>query len=254
VLRLVARSAAARCLLVLVLLLPIESWAYRPFEGTDADVAGLHEFEIEAGPVGYLELDNQRYLTDPLIVLNYGAFQGTELVAQTEVLHTLPSDAPGSDVRLVNSELSVKHVLREGVLQGQAGPSVATEVGVLPPDIHGDNGFGTILAGIVSYRWDIGTVHANASIGTTRTHHLDLFEGVILEGPARWTVRPVSEWYAERSEPGSHTLSRLIGAIWQRSERLAFDFGLRYALAGQQTEHEITAGFSWSFELGGEEK
>jgi hypothetical protein len=242
----------AACLVVLTLFSPIACWAYRPFEGTDADVAGLHEVEIEMGPIGYLEQGNQRYLTDPLLVLNYGVVPGTELVAQGEVLHTLPSDAPGPSVRFVSPELSVKHVLRDGVLQGATGPSIATEVAVLPPEIHGDNGFGTSVAGILSYRWDFATVHANSAIGTTRTHHLDLFQGVILEGPARWTVRPVTEWYFERTEPGSHTLSKLIGAIWQHSEQLAFDFGLRSALVGHQREHEIIAGFSWGFELGGE--
>jgi hypothetical protein len=236
----------------LTLLFPIVSWAYRPFEGTDADVAGLHEFEIEMGPVGYLEQGNQRYLTDPLLVLNYGVVKGTELVAQGEVLHTLPSDAPGPDVRVVDPELSVKHVVREGVLQGATGPSFATEIGVLPPEIHGDNGWGSSLAGIMSYRWDFGTAHVNSAIGTTHTHHLDLFQGVILEGPAGWTVRPVTEWYFERTEPASHTLSKLIGAIWQRSERFALDVALRSALVGPQREREIIAGFTWSFELGGE--
>lgn len=241
-------------LAVLALAFPVVSWAYRPFEGTDADVAGLHEFEIEAGPIGYLEEGNQRYLTDPLLVLNYGVVRDTELVAQGEVLHTLPSDAPGPSVRFVNSELSVKHVLRDGILQGGTGPSVATEVGVLPNEIHGDNGFGTTLAGIVSYRWDVATVHFNTAIGTNRTHHFDLFDGVILEGPARWTVRPVTEWYFDRTAPALHTFSRLIGAIWQRSEQLAFDVALRSAVAGPQPEHEIIAGFTWSFEVGGGEK
>jgi hypothetical protein len=234
------------CRVALLLVFPIASWAYRPFEGTDAEVAPLHEWEAEVGPVGYLERGDQRYLTAPLLVLNYGVVQDTELVGQAEVLHTLPSDAPGSDVRLLDPELSLKHVLGDGQLQGGTGPSVATEVAVLAPEIHGDNGFGGRLVGILSYRWEFGTVHANTAIGTTRAHHLDVFEGVILEGPSRWAVRPVTEWYFERTEPASHTLSRLIGAIWQRSDRLALDVGLRLAM-GQQTDHEITAGFTWSF-------
>jgi len=237
------------CGLALLIVFPVASWAYRPFEGTDAEVAALHELEAEIGPVGYLEQGDQRYLTAPLVVLNYGIVQDTELVGQAELLHTLPSDAPGSDVRLVEPELSLKHALRDGVLQGGTGPSVATEAALLAPEIRGDDGFGGRLAGILSYRWEFGAVHANTAIGTTRAHHLDLFEGVILEGPARWAVRPVTEWYFERSEPASHTLSRLIGAIWQRSDRLALDVGLRLAM-GQQTDREITAGFTWSFDRG----
>ncbi len=29
------------------------SWAYRPFDGTDADVARVGEFELELGPVNW---------------------------------------------------------------------------------------------------------------------------------------------------------------------------------------------------------
>jgi len=242
--------AIGRGLLLLALWAPLASRAYRPFDGTDGSVAALHEFEVELGPVGFLEQGNQRYLTDPFVVLNYGVAADTELVAQAEGLHTLPADAPGPSQRLVNSGLFVKHVLVDGVLQGGTGPSVAAELGVLPPEIHGQSGFGTSLAGIVSQRWEFGAAHVNLAVGTNRADHFDLFTGVILEGPDRWTVRPVTEWYFERTAPGQHTLSRLVGAIWQRSERLSFDVGLRRAGAGGHPEHELRVGFTWSLEPG----
>ncbi len=244
-------TPVARGLCAAAMLFPLAALAYRPFVSTDADVARLHEVEIELGPVGWLQQGSVRFLTAPLLVVNYGIAPATEVVAQAEALFALPSDPPTSDFRVANTGLFVKHVWREGVLQGGTGPSVATELGLLPPDLHADDGYGDSLALIVSDRWDFGTVHVNAQVGTNRMRHLDLFDGVILEGPAQWTVRPVTEWYFERAAPGLLTLSRLAGAIWRRSDHLAFDFGLRWALAGPQREREVTAGLTWSFEAGG---
>src|SRR3984957_13843763 len=50
------RAAAGAVRIFLPLLL--STWcksahAYRPFDGTDADVAELHELELELGPIGY---------------------------------------------------------------------------------------------------------------------------------------------------------------------------------------------------------
>ena len=244
-------AVATRCLCAAALLFPLAAAPYRPFVSTDADVARLHEVEIELGPVGWLQQGSERILTAPFVVFNYGIAPATEVVAQAEALVTLPSDPPTSDFRVVDSGLLVKHVWREGALQGGRGPSVATELGFLPPDLNGNDGYGDSLALIVSDRWDFGTVHVNAQVGTNHMRHLDLFDGVILEGPAQWTVRPVTEWYFERAAPGLLTLSRLAGAIWRRSDHLAFDFGLRWALAGPQREREVTAGMTWSFEPGG---
>ena len=92
----------------------------------------------------------------------------------------------------------LKHVVVPGSLQDKSGPSVATEFGVLLPDSTGDSGVGASWAGIVSQRWDWGTVHFNAETALTRDHHADVFVGSIIEAPSTWKVRPVSEFFYEK--------------------------------------------------------
>ena len=78
------------------------------------------------------------------------------------------------------------------------GLSVATEFGVLFPDTNNPaSGYGTSVAGIVSERFAWGTVHLIGEVALTREHDIDVFTGIILEGPSRWTVRPVAEFFYE---------------------------------------------------------
>ena len=65
-------------------------------------------------------------------------------------------------------------MLREGVLQDKTGPSVATEFGLLLPGIRDEHGTGASLAGIVSQRWEWGTLHLNTAAALTRDQHADL--------------------------------------------------------------------------------
>jgi hypothetical protein len=48
---------------------PSRAEAYRPFDGTDADVAEVGVFELELGPVQYYRLGPQNYLVAPDLVL-----------------------------------------------------------------------------------------------------------------------------------------------------------------------------------------
>jgi len=50
----------------------------------------------------------------------------------------------------------------------------------------------------VSQRWEWGTIHLNAEMALTRDHHADLFLGPIIEGPSRWSVRPIAEFLVEQ--------------------------------------------------------
>src|SRR5207253_11066430 len=56
------------------------AFAYRPFDGTDADVADVGQFELEMGPAHYLSSPEGRYLVAPATVLNLGVAPGFELV------------------------------------------------------------------------------------------------------------------------------------------------------------------------------
>ncbi len=181
--------------------------AYRPFDGTDADVAELGEFELELGPTHWYNQAGQNYAIAPATVLNFGIFENTELVIDFEDFVALgPLDGRAA-VALRNTDVLVKHIFREGILQGKTGLSIAVEAGPLTPEINGTNAFGASANALFSYRWDWGTVHFNEWPSYTREHNLDLFSGVIVEGPHEWVVRPVSEIFVEKEFNGVLTES-----------------------------------------------
>jgi hypothetical protein len=143
-----------------------EAEAYRPFDGTDAAVAETGEIEIELGPIEYLRGGAERTLLAPDLRINYGFIPGSEAALEGKLTHGLTAGVPGTS--LVESQALLKGVLREGTLQEKPGPSIATEFGVLLPGINDQHGTGAVLNGIVSQRWDWGTVHLNAQIELTR--------------------------------------------------------------------------------------
>src|SRR5262245_16168341 len=119
--------------LALVLLLVFSesvAWGYRPFIATDAAVADPKEIEIE---LGYFNLERDRGKTTyivPKVVLNYGLIRNLELVGEFGV-----EEPPHGTVRLKDTALSLKAVLKEGVLQEKPGVSFAVEAGPLLPSI-----------------------------------------------------------------------------------------------------------------------
>jgi hypothetical protein len=221
------------------------SHAYRPFDGTDAAVADKDQLEIELGPAEYLRQGPPRTLFAPSTVFNYGFAPGWEGVVEGRVAHALSDGVSGTS--LIGAGAFLKGVLREGVLQEKTGPSIATEFGVLLPGIRDDRGSGASLAGILSQRWDWGTVHLNTAASLTRQQHADLFLGAIVEGPHDWPVRPVAELFYERDFGLLRTRSALIGAIWQVKADVAFDLGLRGAHVNDRTAGEIRAGITFAF-------
>jgi hypothetical protein len=120
---------------------------------------------------------------------------------------------------------------------------------VLLPDSTGNSGVGASLAGIVSQRWDWGTIHLNAETALTREHHSDIFLGGIIGGPSKWTVRPVAEVFYENEFGKSETISGLIGLIWRVRDNLSFDIGLRHALTNGHPVSEVRAGLTFGFPL-----
>lgn len=220
--------------------------AYRPFDGTDAAVADEGELEIEFQPAGVRRDREQKTLVAPATVLNFGLKQQWELVLEGQL--ETPVSPSGPPV-LTASGAFLKHVLREGVLQDKRGPSIATEFGLLMPDSDGSNRLGASLAGIVSQRFDWGTVHLNGEAALTRDHNADVFLGAIVEGPSTWKVRPVAEVFVEDEVGVARTVSGLVGAIWQVNDKLSFDVGFREALTAGQPVSEIRAGFTIGFPL-----
>jgi hypothetical protein len=79
--------------------------------------------------------------------------------------------------------------------------------------------------------------------------HGELFFDAIIEGPIKWTVRPVFEVYSDSIINQSQTFSALVGAIWQVRDNLAFDLGLRYAFVTGRPVSEVRAGVTFGFPL-----
>jgi hypothetical protein len=222
------------------------AFAYRPFDSTDAAVAAKGEVEIELQPAGRLRDESGTGLIAPATVFNYGLSEDWEAVLEGQGQTSLSSPGP---TNLTAAGAFLKHVLIPGSLQDKPGPSVATEFGVLLPDRTGDSGVGASIAGIVSQRWDWGTIHLNAETSLTRDHHGDVFFGAILEGPAKWTVRPVAEVFYEDEFGKEQTVSGLVGLIWQVRDNLSFDVAVRHALMNGHPVNEIRAGLTFGFPL-----
>jgi hypothetical protein len=223
------------------------AWAYRPFDGTDAAVAAPGELEIELQPAGRLREGENTTLVAPATVFNYGLSEGWEAVLEGQSQTPLSRSGPTS---LTAAGAFLKHILQPGSLQDKTGPSIATEFGVLLPDSTGNSGVGAKLAGIVSQRWDWGTIHLNAETALTRDHHADVFLDGIVEGPSKWAIRPVAEFFYEREFGQSETISGLIGLIWRVRDNLSFDVGLRHALTNGRPVNEVRAGLTFGFPLG----
>jgi hypothetical protein len=221
--------------------------AYRPFEGTDAAVADFGELETEFGPAEPMRAGPQRLLTTAETVFNLGIAEGWEAVLQGQAV-TLLSPGP-VQTSLIGNELSLKNIVREGVLQEKDGPSIAVEFGPLLPGINGESSTGMSLGGIVSSNWGWLTTHVNAAATVTRSHPADAFFGTIFEGPWNWPVRPVAEVFYEREWGVAETVSGLASANWQVMDKLAFDIALRDARVNGHTVNELRAGVTFGLPL-----
>lgn len=234
-----------------VVILGLTAWsaparAYRPFDGTDAAVAALGEVEIELQPAGRRQDEGGTTLVAPATVFNYGFSENWEAVLEGQGEASLSAPGPTS---LTAAGAFLKHVVVPGSLQDKTGPSVATEFGVLLPDSIGASGVGASLAGIVSQRWDWGTVHFNAQTALTPDHHGDIFFSTIIEGPSKWKVRPVAEIFYENELGEEETISGLIGLICQVRDDLSFDVAFRHALTNGHPVNEVRAGLTFGFPL-----
>jgi len=238
--------AAITSLGVATLLWASRAAAYRPFDGTDADVAELGSFELEMGPVQWYDRAGENYVIAPTTVLNLGILEDTELVVDFQDFVALGALNGRPRFALLDTDVLVKHVFRDGTLQGKSGLSVAIEAGPLTPEVHGSNAFGASADLIFSYRWDLGTVHFNEWPQYSREHNLDLFSGVILEGPHEWLVRPVSEFFYEKEFHEDRTVSGLLGVIWTPRNAFALDLAFRIARAGHGNVAEVRLGFTWA--------
>ena len=148
------------------------AFAYRPFDGTDAEVTEPGQTEVELQPAGRLQEGSQSFLVAPGIGVNFGVIKGLEAVFEGRLVTPLSVCEPPN---LADAGTFLKYVVRPGVLQGKPGPRIATEFGVLYPGTTSDSHFGAGWAGIISQRWDWGTVHCNVQTQLNREQRADLF-------------------------------------------------------------------------------
>jgi hypothetical protein len=92
-------------------------------------------------------------------------------------------------------------------------------------------------------------VRLNTAAGLNGERRPVLFGSLILEGPRRWLLMPVSEVFLEHDVSGSTELSALAGAIFTVRKDLSLDLGLRISRVSQGQvswdSTEIRAGVSW---------
>ncbi len=241
-----ARRSSALLLGSAILFATHEATAYRPFDGTDADVAKVGEFELELGPSHFYTQGGRQYLLAPAAVLNLGFARNLELVSDFKDFVGLNPGPRESTVRVLDTDVLLKWVLRRGRLQGESGLSLALEVGPWLPELGGDDRVGAQANFICSYRFGSGTLHFNEQAALTRAHQFDAFSSVILEGPPELVVRPVAEVFVEHSFGDGSEYSALVGAIWSVQEALSLDVGVRAARVGRESAGEVRLGFTWA--------
>jgi hypothetical protein len=237
------RFAAGAAVGICAIFCTAPAFAYRPFDGTDAAVADFGEVEIELQPIGAMRAGSTtKGISDS--VLNFGFADRWELVLQGTAQAPLAEGGPLS----VPDAALLKYVVQPGVLQDKPGPSMAMEFGPLLPDVGG-SGVGFSWSGIVSQRWDWGTVHFNVETNLTQDQHGELFFDAIVEGPNTWKIRPVFEIYSDSIINESQSFSALAGAIWQVNDKLALDVAFRSALVDGRPVNELRAGMTFGFPL-----
>jgi hypothetical protein len=249
--RCAARDVACTGTLVLVLLclLTSSAWGYRPFVSTDAAVVERARMEIELGYLTLVRTEGENTFVIPQVVLNYGLTPTLELVGEFQ-----GEKSPESGLQLVDPALSLKAVLREGILQEKAGVSIAVEMGLLlPATVPGERQLGFEGVGIVSHRVSPFTFHLNFGGGVDReeTRPFGVW-GVITELPIAATVRLVGEVNGESVRGHAANNSGLLGVLWQPPWlKAVVDAGIRRGFSRGAPDWLFTTGLTFSYPLPG---
>src|SRR5215467_5562704 len=222
----------SRTLAIVLLLVFPESvaWGYRPFIATDAAVADPQEIEIE---LGYFNLERDRGKNTfiiPKVVLNYGLIRNLELVGEFGV-----EEPRHGTVRLQDAALSLKAVLREGVLQEKPGVSFAVEAGpLLPSTGREEKKVGFEAVGIISGELSPVMLHLNLGGGVDRMENNPFVTWGLIDG--------------ENTRGKSADTSALIGFIWNPPLRnLSIDAGIRRGISGAAPNWMFTTGLTFGF-------
>lgn len=232
-----------------VLLASRVSHAYRPFDGTDAAVANVGEFELELGPAQLYRTQQRNYLLAPATVLNLGVAPGLELVVDFKQIIATRAEQEEPRARWADSDILLKWIIRRGALQEGKGISLALEAGPLLPDFRGEEQIGGQANLILSQRGGWGTLHFNEESALSRAGNAEVFSSVIFEAPDSLPVRPVAEVFVERAFRVGSAYSALLGAIWPAAERVSVDCAVRMAHEERARAFEIRFGFTWAQQI-----
>jgi hypothetical protein len=244
--RCTARAAAWASLApVVVMLAPGVASAYRPFDGTDGDVAAPGELELELGPLHYAQEGKEKFLLTPS-VLNLGVASRLEFVADWVPVY--PRSGP---VQMTDTDVLAKYLLRTGVLQGEGGPSIAIEAGPLLPEVNGQRGVGVSLNFVVSERWRWLTLHLNNEGELSRGELVFGYTANLIgELELGSRLRPVAELGFEvEPSSGARAYSALGGVIWTVTDDLAFDAAGRVSKSDGENTLEVRVGLTWAARL-----
>ncbi len=211
---------------------------------TDAAVADPKEVEIELGYFNLERTRRQNTIATPSMVLNYGFAKRLELVGEFR-LEVSP------EVELTDPGLSLKGVVKEGVLQDKPGLSVAVEAGLLlPSTLPREHGVGFEAIGIVSGKLAPVTVHVNGGGGLDRDGHAFAIWGVIGELPLHSKLRLVGEVNGETTQGEQPNNSALLGLIWQPTSKNVFlDAGVRHGISHAAPDWQFTIGLTFGFSI-----
>lgn len=217
--------------------------ALRPFDGTDAAVADPQSIETEFQPLGYVREADERFVVYPELGVNYGAGSGYEFSLEARRVMRMTEEQPAPSPRFDDFELSVKRILKRGVMQDRKGPSVATEVGLLLPTSEEKTTgfFGTL---VVSDHLRLVGVHLNAEVSRTRAHQTGHFASAIFEFFDHHALHPAVELTIEREGEETTSQGLLVGALWEPRERLVMDFAVRTSYADTH-DAEVRAGMTF---------
>ena len=241
-------ACAVVCILIAGIISPGRCWAYRPFISTDAAVADPKEIEIE---LGYFTLEREKdenAFVIPRLVFNYGLFRNWEAVAEFAIRR-----GPDADINVIDPAVSLKGVVKEGVLQDKEGFGIAVEASLLLPSTEaGERKFGFEAIGILSDQLGPFTFHLNGGLGVERsTGDLVGIWGVIGELPVAKGLRLVGEVNGEKPRREDLQTSGLLGVIWQpwSSKNIWLDTGVRRGFTGSVPDWEFTFGITFGFSV-----
>lgn len=220
-------------------------FAGRPFDGTDPGVVDRGMIEFKLGAFDYRRESNGVNWYAPKIGFNLGIAENWEFIVEGEWERARSAGNMAGDDALA---IGLKHVLREGSLQGNSGFSVATELTLERlPGRSADTG--VTVAGIIGNQWDWGALYFNMAAERNPERDEEIFLSVIWEGSSSGSMRPVAELSFAQDFHQSEAMGGLLGLIYEPKAGIAIDFAVRRSLGDEGSDTEIRLGAT--FELPG---